>query len=190
MHRPRGWSGTTVHLGQGRERGRAPPLRLCRAMGSGCAEAENDLPILKTALIARKLRLVFPHEGDPISAAQGIHEAGFLWRYVHSVLGLRPCAVIPFPIQNQVGMPRRPLCRYSGVVHSPLHFFASMPANCSLTSLSFILLLPKSLDLCLDVCQNAIDLPTRDRKPDQPPVNCSPAFLTAPQAHRCLGYTG
>jgi hypothetical protein len=45
-------------------------------MGSRCAEAENDLPILKTALIARKLRLVFPHEGDPISAAQGIHEAG------------------------------------------------------------------------------------------------------------------
>src|SRR4029077_13642655 len=58
-------------------------------------------------------------------------------RYVHRVLGVRPCAVIPFPIQNQVGMPRRPLCRYSGVVHSPLHF-ASMPANCSLTSLRFI----------------------------------------------------
>ena len=37
------------------------------------------MPILETALIARKLRPVFPpHEGDPISAAQGIHEAGFL----------------------------------------------------------------------------------------------------------------
>jgi len=37
------------------------------------------LPIRETALIARKLRLVFlSHEGDPISADQGIHEAGFL----------------------------------------------------------------------------------------------------------------
>jgi hypothetical protein len=37
------------------------------------------LPILETALIARKLRPVFSsHEGDPISAAQGIHETGFL----------------------------------------------------------------------------------------------------------------
>jgi hypothetical protein len=37
------------------------------------------LSILETALIARKLRPVFSsHEGDPISAAQGIHEAGFL----------------------------------------------------------------------------------------------------------------
>jgi hypothetical protein len=37
------------------------------------------LPILETALIARKLRLVFPsHERDPIATAQGIREAGFL----------------------------------------------------------------------------------------------------------------
>jgi len=37
------------------------------------------LPILEAALIARKLRPVFfLHEGDPISAAQGIHETGFL----------------------------------------------------------------------------------------------------------------
>jgi hypothetical protein len=36
------------------------------------------LPILKTVLIARKVRPVFPsHGSDPISAAQGIHEAGF-----------------------------------------------------------------------------------------------------------------
>ena len=46
------------------------------------------MPILETALIARKLRPVFPsHEGDPISAAQGIHEAGFLC--------LPACAFIP-----------------------------------------------------------------------------------------------
>jgi hypothetical protein len=40
---------------------------------------EEGLPILEAALIACKLRPVFSsHEGDPISAAQGIHEAGFL----------------------------------------------------------------------------------------------------------------
>ena len=37
------------------------------------------MPIRETALIARNLRPVFSsHEGDPISAAQGIHETGFL----------------------------------------------------------------------------------------------------------------
>ena len=42
-------------------------------------EAEEGLPILKTALIARKLRpVVLSHDGCSISAEQGIHEAGFL----------------------------------------------------------------------------------------------------------------
>ena len=37
------------------------------------------MPILETALITYKLRPVFlSHEGDPISAAQRIHKAGFL----------------------------------------------------------------------------------------------------------------
>ena len=37
------------------------------------------MPILETALIARKLRPVFSsHEGYSISGAQGIHETGFL----------------------------------------------------------------------------------------------------------------
>ena len=63
----------------GRERGRAPPLHTCHARGSYCAEAEEGLPILETALVARKLKPVFfSHEVCPVSAAQGIHEAGFL----------------------------------------------------------------------------------------------------------------
>jgi hypothetical protein len=47
--------------------------------GVDLLEAEEGLPILETALIARKLSPVFlSHEGHPISAAQGIYEAGFL----------------------------------------------------------------------------------------------------------------
>ena len=47
--------------------------------GVDLLEEEEGLPILETALIARKLRPVFlTHECHPISAAQGIHEAGFL----------------------------------------------------------------------------------------------------------------
>jgi len=42
-------------------------------------EAEEDLSILETASIARKLRPVFlSHESCPIFAEQGIHEAGLL----------------------------------------------------------------------------------------------------------------
>ncbi|HSF67730.1 MAG TPA: hypothetical protein VLA67_09930 [Nitrospiraceae bacterium] len=40
-------------------------------------------------------------------------------------------------------------------------------------------ILPKSLDLYLDVCQNAVDLLNRDREPDRPPVNRLPAFLAS-----------
>jgi hypothetical protein len=47
--------------------------------GVDLLEAEEGFPILEPALIARKLRPVFlSHEGHPISAAQGIHKAGFL----------------------------------------------------------------------------------------------------------------
>lgn len=49
---------------------------------------------------------------------------------------------------------------------------------CSLT--------PKKLDLCLDVCQNAIDLFNRDREPDRSPMNCLSAFLAVHYAHRGL----
>ena len=45
---------------------------------------------------------------------------------------------------------------------------------------------PKKLDLRLDVCQNAIDLLNRDRKPNRPPVNCLPTFLTVHQTRRFL----
>jgi hypothetical protein len=56
--------------------------------GVDLLEAEEGLPILETALIARKLRPVFlSHEGGPISAEQGIREAGFL----------RPPALAFFP---------------------------------------------------------------------------------------------
>ena len=52
---------------------------MCHATGRYCSEAEEGSPILETALIARKLRPVFfSREVDPISAAQGIHKAGFL----------------------------------------------------------------------------------------------------------------
>jgi hypothetical protein len=45
-------------------------------------------------------------------------------------------------------------------------------------------LLPKSLDLYVDVCEHTIDLLTRDREPDQPPVNYLPDSLTVHHAHR------
>jgi len=50
-------------------------------------------------------------------------------------------------------------------------------------------ILPKSFDLCLDACQNAIDPLDRDRESGRSPVNGLSAFLTVQQAHRCLGYT-
>jgi hypothetical protein len=63
-----------------------------------------------------------------------------------------------------------PFCFY-GVQLSP-----HQPKICSLT--------PKKLDLCLDVCQNTIDLLNRDREPDRSPMNCLPAFLAVHYAHR------
>ena len=50
-------------------------------------------------------------------------------------------------------------------------------------------ILPKMLELSLEVFQNAIDLLNRDREPDRPPVNGLSAFLTVAHAHRCLGQT-
>lgn len=38
------------------------------------------------------------------------------------------------------------------------------------------LLTPDKLDLCLDVCQNAIDLLNRDREPDRFPMNWLSVF--------------
>ena len=68
-----------VHPGRGRERGRVQPLRTCHTTGSWSGETEESSPLLETALIAYELRPVFlSHERDPISAAQGIHKAGFL----------------------------------------------------------------------------------------------------------------
>jgi hypothetical protein len=47
--------------------------------GVDLLETEEGVPILETALIARRLRPVFlSHQSCPISAEQGIHEAGFL----------------------------------------------------------------------------------------------------------------
>jgi hypothetical protein len=47
--------------------------------GVDLLETELSLPILEPTLIAPKLRPVFlSHKGFPISAEQGIHEAGFL----------------------------------------------------------------------------------------------------------------
>lgn len=62
-----------------------------------------------------------------------------------------------------------------------------MPANCPLTSPRLILILPKGLDLYVDVCEHTIDLLTRDREPDQPLVNCLPDSLTVHQDHRMFG---
>ena len=62
-----------------------------------------------------------------------------------------------------------PLCFHVGQLRS--HQFQIYP------------MLPKMLDLCLDVCQNAINLLNRDREPDRPPVKCLLVFFTVHQAH-------
>ena len=68
-----------VNPGRGRERDGPNPFIPVMPPGVDLLEEEEGLPILETALIARKLRPVFlTHECHPISAAQGIHEAGFL----------------------------------------------------------------------------------------------------------------
>jgi hypothetical protein len=47
--------------------------------GVDLLETEEGVPILETGLIARELRpVLLSHEGHPISAEQGIHEAGLL----------------------------------------------------------------------------------------------------------------
>lgn len=68
-----------------------------------------------------------------------------------------------------------PLCFHAGQLHP--HSSQTYPVS------------PKILNLCMDVCQNAIDLLNRDREPNRPPVKCLLDFLTVHQAHRCLGYT-
>ena len=68
-----------VHLGRGRARAGPNPSIHVMPPKVDLLEAEEGVPILEPALIARKLRRMFrSYEGGAISAEQGIHEAGFL----------------------------------------------------------------------------------------------------------------
>jgi len=68
-----------VHLGRGRARAGPNPSIHVMPPKVDLLEAEEGVPILEPALIARKLRRMFrSYEGGAISAEQGIHETGFL----------------------------------------------------------------------------------------------------------------